>query len=197
MSFNHAIALTGGIATGKSTASAFFRTMGFTVIDADTIAHKVLEDQRSEIGCMFGEAVISGGRVDRKALGRIVFADTARRRELEGLLHPLIEKEISRQATVEDAHGKPYFIDIPLFYERAVYPIERVAVVYAPRALQVTRLMAREGLSEAEALLRLDAQMDIETKRKRATWVIDNTADLSHLKHECERVAQLIRRDML
>jgi len=121
MSFNHAIALTGGIATGKSTASSYFRTLGFAVIDADTIAHEVLEDQRSAIGRMFGEAIVSGGRVDRKALGRIVFADAARRRELESLLHPLIQEEIARRASAEDAHGKPYFIDIPLFYERAVY----------------------------------------------------------------------------
>jgi len=116
MSFDHAIALTGGIATGKSTASAFFRTWGFTVIDADTIAHEVLEDQRSAIGRMFGEAIVSDGRVDRKALGQIVFADTARRRELESLLHPLIQEEISRRASIENAHGQPYFIDIPLFF---------------------------------------------------------------------------------
>ncbi len=197
MNFRHAIALTGGIATGKSTASGIFRALGFVVIDADTIAHEVLEEQREAIGHMFGAELVSGGRVDRKALGRIVFADINRRKELETLLHPLIQGEITRRASIEDARGEPYFIDIPLFYERAVYPIERVAVVYIPRKMQIVRLMAREGLDEDEVLQRLDAQMDIEVKRERATWVIDNTADLPRLEQECARVAQWIRRDML
>ncbi len=189
MAFEHAVVLTGGIATGKSTAATIFSALGFGVIDADTIAHEVLNAQHEAIGRMFGGSLIHGDRVDRKALGRIVFADSKKRRQLEALLHPLIQQEIERRAAQQDAHHKPYFIDIPLFYERAAYPIERVVVVYAPRELQIERLMAREGLSRAEALQRLDAQMDIEDKRRRATWVIDNTADLVHLQNECERIA--------
>ncbi len=194
MVFDSAIVLTGGIATGKSTAATIFAALGYVVIDADTIAHAVLDRQSTVIGKMFGPDVIHGDRVDRKVLGRIVFADTQKRRELEALLHPLIEQEITRRAAVEEARGKPYLIDIPLFYERAAYPIEQVAVVYAPREIQITRLMAREGLSEAEALQRLDAQMDIEEKRVRATWVIDNTGDRTELERECERVSRLIQR---
>jgi len=197
MAFNSAIVLTGGIATGKSTAATIFAALGCVVIDADTIAHTVLDGQSTAIGKMFGSDLIHGDRVDRKALGRIVFADAEKRRELEALLHPLIEQEITRRAAVEEARGKPYLIDIPLFYERAAYPIEQVAVVYAPRELQITRLMAREGLSEAEALQRLDAQMDIEEKRLRATWVIDNTGDRAELERECERVSRLIRSPMV
>ena len=189
MTFEYAVVLTGGIATGKSTAATILTALGFGVIDADTIAHEVLDAQHETIGRMFGTGLIHGDRVDRKALGRIVFADNGKRRELETLLHPLIQQEIARQAAERDARQKPYFIDIPLFYERAAYPIERVVLVYAPRSLQITRLMTREGLSEAEALQRLDAQMDIEDKRHRATWVIDNTADLTRLQNECERIA--------
>ena len=193
MAFDSAIVLTGGIATGKSTAAPIFARLGFVIIDADTIAHAVLDGQFTAIGQMFGSDLIRGDRVDRKALGRIVFADVQKRRELEALLHPLIEEEITRQAAIEETRGKPYLIDIPLFYERAAYPIKQVAVVYAPRELQIARVMARDGLSEAEALQRLDAQMDIEEKRLRATWVIDNTGDRTALERECERVAHLIQ----
>ena len=197
MSFNTAIVLTGGIATGKSTVATIFAGLGFAIIDADTIAHTVLDGQSTAIGDMFGLDLIHENRVDRKALGRIVFADVQKRRELEALLHPLIEEEIASQAAIEETRGKPYLIDIPLFYERAAYPIEQVAVVYAPRELQIARLMAREGLSEVEALQRLDAQMDIEEKRLRATWVIDNTGDRAALERECERVTQLIQQRMV
>ena len=195
MVFDYAVALTGGIATGKSTASTILRALGFAVIDADTIAHEVLDAQHAAIAEMFGAELIHGERVDRKALGRIVFADPQRRRELEALVHPLIGQEIERRAVVHDARRAPYLIDIPLFYERGAYPIDRIVVVYAPRRLQIERLMAREGMSEAEALQRLDAQMEIETKRRRATWVIDNQGDLAELEAECERVRDAIRAD--
>jgi dephospho-CoA kinase len=195
MAYRYAVALTGGIATGKSTASTIFRALGFAVIDADTIAHGVLDSQHAAVAEMFGEDLVYADRVDRKELGRIVFGDIAQRRRLEGLVHPLIGEEIARQADVLDARQEPYFIDIPLFYERQAYPIERVVVVYTPRSLQIERLMARERMSEVEALQRLDAQMDTETKRQRATWVIDNQGDLSELQTRCEQVGEAIRAD--
>ena len=195
--FDSAVVITGGIATGKSTAASFFTDRGWTVIDADTIAHAVLDEQAEAIGRRFGSELIDGGHVDRKALGQIVFADAEKRRELEALLHPRIEEAIIRRAADEEVHGKPYLIDIPLFYERAAYPIERVVVVYAPRELQRSRLAARNGLSEAEVIQRIGAQMDIEEKRRRATWVIDNSGDHAQLTRECNRVRQLILDDFL
>lgn len=195
MAFEHAVALTGGIATGKSSAASIFESMGWAIIDADTIAHTVLDAQHVQVVNLFGRALVHDGHVDRPALGRIVFGDAEKRRQLEALVHPRIYEAIRARAVREDAHQKPYLIDIPLFYERAAYPIERVVVVYAPRSLQKTRLMQREGLSEAEALQRLDAQMDIETKRRRATWVIDNRGDRTQLRKECIRIATAIAKD--
>jgi len=193
MAFEHAVALTGGIASGKSSASAIFRDRGWVIIDADTIAHDILNQQHAAVGQLFGHTLVQDGMVDRKALGKIVFGDAARRRELEALLHPLIQEEITQKARHYDTLAEPYLIDIPLFYERKAYPISRVALVYAPRDVQITRMMHRDGLTHAEAIQRLDAQMDIETKRKYATWIIDNTGDLSHLKQECIRVSEMIR----
>ena len=195
MSFQYAIALTGSIATGKSTVAKIFTQFGFTVIDADRIAHEILEKQQESIGQLFGRNLIVEGKVDRKALGRIVFADNQKRKKLEALLHPLIFDEIKRLSIEEEKLQKPYLVDIPLFFESKRYPIEKSLVVYTPKAIQLKRLMLRDGYNEQEALQRIEIQMDVEEKRKRATYIIDNRDDLIALKHECIRVKEKIEKD--
>ena len=191
--FQNAIVLTGGIATGKSTVSSLMALSGFRIIDADKIAHSVLDDSIEEIVRVFGERFIADGRVDRKELGRVVFADTQKRKELEKIVHPKIKAEIETQAKKQEALGKPYLIDIPLFFEReGVYDIEKTIVVYAPKEVQLERLIKREGLSETEAKQRINAQLPIESKREKATFLIDNSKDLHHLQNECERVKKEI-----
>jgi len=187
--FEKAIALTGGIGTGKSSASAILSLFGFRVIDADKIAHSVLDSKANEIAQRFGkEFILSDGKVDRKRLGRVVFADKELREELESIVHPSIREEIEKASLEQERLGKPYLIDIPLFFERGNYPIDRVITVYAPKELQIERIMKRDSLSKDEALQRIDAQMDIEEKRRLATWVIDNSGSLKQLQNECERV---------
>jgi len=195
MAFKYAIALTGSIATGKSTVAKFFLLFGFTVIDADSVSHRVLDEQHKEIEKMFGQGLSQNGKVDRKALGAIVFADKRKRRKLEALLHPLIFDEIKKSAIEEDKFQKPYFVDIPLFFENERYPIEKSLVVYTPKEEQLKRLMQRDGYNEKEAISRIETQLDIEDKRKFATYVIDNSGDLNQLKQECERVKEKILGD--
>jgi len=188
----HAIVLTGGIATGKSSAAEYFRSYGFEIVDADKIAHRMLDDQAGQIAKLFGAQFLSGGKVDRKALGSVVFADSHKRKVLESLLHPLIREEVAVQAEKLEQESTPYLIDLPLFFESGAYPFEQVIVVYAPREIQLQRLMAREGYDEAEALRRIDAQMDIEQKRIQATYLIDNSGERTQLEQECLRVRDLI-----
>ena len=189
MAFRHAVALTGGIASGKSSACNLLRLYGLRIIDADTIAHGVLDREADAVRRLFGaEYLDPEGGVDRKRLGRLVFSDPAARKELEALLHPKIFDAIAAQSERHDALGGPYIVDIPLFFERGDYPIGKVVVVYAPRALQKIRLMARDGLDEEAAEARLAAQMDIEEKRRRADWVIDNSGNLKQLQQETERI---------
>ncbi len=195
MAFEYAVVLTGSIATGKSTVSKLFASLGFHIIDADQIAHQILEEQSGKIAEMFGEDLIVGGKVDRKALGAIVFSDTAKRKALEALLHPLIYTEIERLSDKEDRLAKPYLVDIPLFFEGGRYPIERSLVVYTTPEQQLERLMRRDGYSRQEALDRIATQMPVEEKRKRATYVIDNSGTLTHLKEECTRVHKEIIKD--
>ena len=195
MSFKYAIALTGSIATGKSSTVAQLSSFGFHIIDADKIAHQILDEQHQAVADMFGEALVDEGKVDRKALGAIVFSDSTRRKALEALLHPLIYREIERLSVEQDKLQKPYFVDIPLFFEGGRYPIERSLVVYTTKEQQLERLMQREGYSEEEALNRINTQIPVEEKRKRANYVIDNSGTLMQLKKECERVKEEILND--
>ena len=195
MAFEYAIALTGSIATGKSTASKALTAFGFHMIDADQIAHKILDEQYLTVAELFGEILIDEGRVDRKALGAIVFSDSAKRKQLEDLLHPLIYDEIKRLSDQQDLLKKPYFIDIPLFFEGDRYPIEKSLVVYTRPAQQLERLMSRDSYTREEALARIKTQIPVEEKRKRARYVIDNSGTLTQLKDECERVREEILHD--
>ncbi len=193
--FTYAVALTGGIATGKSTVAKIFATLGFEMIDADKVGHEVLDAQSLKIAEMFGADIVSNAKVDRKALGAIVFASKTKRESLEALLHPLIYDEIEKQASILDLKKKVYLVDIPLFYEGSRYPIEKVLLVYTPAALQLERLMQRDKSSKEAALKRIQSQMDIEVKVKKARYVIDNSVTLTELETECKRVAQEIKKD--
>ena len=195
MAFDYAVVLTGSIATGKSSVVDILLSDGFHVIDADKVAHHILDGQHQKIAQEFGADLIKNDKVDRKALGAIVFADTAKRKMLESLLHPLIYDEIVRQAIEQDRSKKPYIIDIPLFFEGGRYPIERSIVVYATKEQQLKRLMQRDGYNTEDALNRIETQIDVEKKRKKATYVIDNTGDLKQLQQECERVKEEILGD--
>ena len=188
MSFRYAVVLTGSISTGKSTVLKLFSSWGIQSIDADKIAHQILEEQSVKVAEMFGRSLIVEGKVDRKALGTIVFSDVSKRQELEALLHPLIYTEIERLSLQKDLLGKPYLVDIPLFFEGGRYPIKKSLVVYATAEQQLDRLMHREGYSRQEALDRIATQIPVEEKRKMATYVIDNSGTLTQLKQECERV---------
>ena len=195
MAFKYAVALTGGIATGKSSVAKMFESDGFTVIDADRIAHEILEEQKGKIVDMFGEMMIVEGKVDRKALGAVVFADPLKRKALEQLLHPLIYTRIEDEAKAEDKKRKPYIVDIPLFFEGKRYPIERSLVVYASQVQQIERAMQRDGLGREAVLERIAAQIDIEEKRYMADFVIDNSGDQTQLRVEYAKAKEAIEKE--
>jgi dephospho-CoA kinase len=184
-SFEYAIALTGGIATGKSTASKIFQSLGLEVIDADSIAHKILNINYLHIASLFGDNLIVNNKVDRKALGAIVFDDKEKRQKLEAFLHPLIYDAIIAESLLLEKKEKYYLLDIPLFFETNRYPISKVCLIYIPQTLQVERLMQRDNSSKEEAFKRIDTQISIEDKIKISTYVIDNTKTLALLEERC------------
>jgi len=188
MAFRYAIALTGGIATGKSSVSKLFAQDGFDIIDADKVAHMMLDRYASSIASKFGSHIVSGGEVNRKVLGELVFNDEEKREELEELLHPAIYEEIATISESFDTEFRPYIIDIPLFFEGGSYDIDDIVVVYASAQLQLQRLMQRDGISEEDALLRINAQLPIEHKKSLATHLIDNSSTVDNLINEYKKV---------
>ena len=195
MGFKYAIALTGSIATGKSSAARILTTLGFTIIDADTVAHQILNEQHLAIATLFGDALVVNGEVDRKALGSVVFTDEVKRKQLEALLHPLIYEEIEKRASELDTLKTPYLVDIPLFFEGKRYPIKKSLVVCTTEVLQLQRLMQRNDYSKEEALARMATQISIDKKCKMGDYVIDNSGTLAQLEHECQRVKEEIVKD--
>lgn len=194
MAFEYAIALTGGIATGKSTVASLLGLSGLRIIDADIISHKILDQNVAWVQEHFGDEFIgTRGKVDRPALGKVVFADPEKKAELEAFLHPLIRAEIERQSEKQDSFKYPYLIDIPLFFEGNAYDIEDSVVVYTPADVQLERFMKRNGFSEEESKRRIASQMPIDEKKARATWVIDNSLNLKHLQKECYAFVEAIK----
>jgi dephospho-CoA kinase len=193
--YEYAIALTGGIATGKSTVASLMKLHGIAVIDADEIAHELLDIHHLEIARMFGEQYMKNGKVLRTELGKIIFTDEAKKKELEAFIHPLIREEIEKRAAVYDSREFPYLIDIPLFFENGAYDIKDSVVIYTPPEVQLERYMKRNGLSEEEAKVRINSQMSIDEKKARATWVIDNSTSLKHLQAECEAFVDRIKEE--
>lgn len=193
MAYEHAIVLTGSIGTGKSTVSKMLQAHGFELIDADTISKEILPLHVKEVRALFGEGVIVNEAIDRKALGAIIFNDKAEREKLNALMRPLIREEILKRSEVLEQKGKPYIIDIPLYYESEGYDCKVVVVVYAPVEVQRKRLMQRENFTKEEAQKRIDAQISIEEKKILADFLINNSFDLKFLESEIEKFIQYVR----
>jgi len=193
MAYEYAIALTGSIATGKSTVASLLLLNGMRVIDADTISHEILDASTLWIEETFGREFIKFSKVNRAKLGELVFSNNEAKKTLEEYLHPKIKVEIERRSEKQDRLKFPYLIDIPLFFENNNYNIKDSVVVFTPSDVQLERFMKRNGYSKEESLKRIATQLPIEVKRDRATWVIDNSKNLKHLQQECENFVEIIK----
>ena len=170
------IGLTGSIACGKSTVAAMLREAGCPVVDADAVSRGLTApggEALPAVRAAFGDGVFDGEILDRRALGSLVFADAAQRTRLNAILHPLIIDRVFAELDALSRDHSPVFADVPLLYECGMQSgFDRVWVVAAPRAVALTRLMARDGLPEAEAARRIDAQMPLGEKLRLADAVI-------------------------
>ncbi len=193
MAFKYAIALTGGIATGKSTVASLLALNGMRVIDADSISHEILDASVSWVKETFGNQFVNGAKVNRAELGNLVFSDEEKKKILEDFLHPKIRAEIEQRSIKQDGFKFPYLIDIPLFFENGAYDIKESVVVYTPSNVQLDRFVKRNGYSEEESLKRIASQMPVDDKKAKATWVIDNSKNLKHLQQEVEDFVEKIK----
>ena len=170
------IGLTGSIACGKSTVSAYLRDLGIPVVDADAISHAMTAPGGNALPALraaFGDAVFDGEILNRRALGSLVFSDPAQLERLNAILHPMIIAEIQTQLDALDSAHPLVAGDVPLLYECGMeHLFDRIWVVSVPRDVQIARIMERDHLTEAEAAQRISAQMPLPEKEARADAVI-------------------------
>jgi dephospho-CoA kinase len=193
------VALTGGIATGKSHVLQEFRKRGVPCLDADELAHGVTTagtEATARIAERFGREVLdSSGAVDRQRLGAIVFVDASARRTLEEIVHPAVYRAIAAgMRAFELLDRSPVAIaDIPLLYETGhASDFDRVIATVCPRHMQIRRLKER-GLSEAEAEQRLAAQMSADEKALQANYIIQTDDTIESTNAQVDQILTVLK----
>jgi dephospho-CoA kinase len=202
------VGLTGGIATGKTTVAGHFSAWGATVVDADVLARELVEPGAAGYAPVvqeFGPGIVdAAGRIDRTALGRIVFADPARRTRLEAILHPLIfaaeEAALDRLAAskpdVLAGNAGIAVVNAALLVEAGTYKrYQRLVVVHCDEAIQVERLLRRDRLTRDEAQARIRAQMPTREKLKLAHYAIDTSDGEKETEARSRDVFEALLRD--
>jgi len=195
------VAVTGGIASGKSAVSKMLEKVGAPVIDYDVVAREIVEPGKpawKDIVACFGEDVLKENRrIDRKKLSDIVFRDTEKRKKLEGFTHPRIIEEAERQAD-EIARKNPKAIiqvAVPLLIEINIqHKFHKVLLVYVPRETQIERLLKRDAITREAAESILRAQMPIDEKLKYADFVIHNEGTLDETARQVEQVWEELKK---
>lgn len=197
---NDCFGLTGGIATGKSTVAGMLKELGCRIIDTDLIAREVVQPGQpalKEIAERFGNEVLNKeGTLDREALRRIIIDDPKKREMLNAITHPRIGLEVLRQVDEYRAEksGMPIIVDVPLLYEAGWHTLfPTVILVYVPVEVQIERLMRRDRLSKEEAEKTLTFQMSIEEKKKRASFIIDNSGTVEETREKVRELFEKLR----
>ena len=194
------VGLTGGIGSGKSTVTRMFKDEGAYVIDFDHLACLVVEPDKPawrDIIDYFGPGVLSSDRtLNRSALAEIVFSDEKSRKALEGLTHPRIfeEGDALINAIKREDPSSVVIMDIPLLFEFDLNKrFDKIILVYVTIAIQIERVVKRDGLSTEEVEKRLNAQIPIEEKRALSDYIIDNKGSINDTKDQVRKVAHELK----
>ena len=193
------LGLTGGIASGKSWVASQLRDLGFRVLDADSLGHKLMEPGHSayaELVDHFGREILYPDNfIDRKKLGAIVFADPVKLARLNAILHPKIESAMNAQFEAWRTEGttQPVFVEAALLVEAGMHKrLDGLVVVYCSPEQQIKRLTSR-GLGENEARRRIALQLPNEEKLKHATYTIDTSGTIEQSREQVESLAKNLR----
>ncbi|QVY60639.1 dephospho-CoA kinase [Cytobacillus gottheilii] len=184
------IGLTGGIASGKSTVSSMLKQMGFTVIDADIEARLAVEkgtEAYEEIVRHFGEDILNETEeIDRAKLGSIIFQEEEQRLKLNSIVHPAVRQQMLQKKEAAIQKGESLIIlDIPLLFESKLeYLADQTLLIYVDEQTQLARLMARNKLTEDEAIARIRSQLPLADKKKLADDIIYNNGTIEETQHQ-------------
>jgi len=193
------IALTGGIASGKTTAARQFAKLGAEIIDFDKLARVVCAKGTSVLQQFvrkFGKDILTKtGRLNRKKLGKLVYGNQRKRRSLEAIVHPAIMVEVSKKLNTIKC-GRVIILDVPLLFETGLdrFAVKTI-VVWAREEQQSERLKKRDGLNDREISLRLSSQMPLSIKKKKADFVIDNSGKAAQAGKQVKKVWELLTKD--
>ncbi|MGM0885492.1 MAG: dephospho-CoA kinase [Bacillota bacterium] len=188
------IGITGGIASGKSTVSLYLQELGFTIVDADLASRAVVEpgeEAHHQVVKAFGEDILlTDGNIDRVKLGSIIFNDQEKRLLLNGIVHPAVRNWMRVKTEAALSSGEEtVFMDIPLLFEsKLTFMVDKTLLIYVDEQVQLKRLMNRNGLSETEALARINSQMPLADKKALADAVIDNNGDINETKRQVKTI---------
>ncbi len=188
------IGLTGGLASGKSTAARTLAELGARIVDADQVAREIVapgQPALAEIVRSFGrEMLLPDGTLDRKRLGAAIFADADKRRTLNAITHPRIAVETQARLARLREEGVPVAIyEAALLVENGVHEaLDGLIVTVCDEATQLERLVARDGFTQEEARARIVAQAPAAKKLEAATWVVDTSGPLTDTKTQLARI---------
>jgi len=196
------IGITGSLGTGKTTVAKIFKRMGAIVLDADEIARRLIEPNTpawTRIKGYFGEGILrKDGRINRKALAKEVFSDRRRLNKLCGIIHPLVYKEIEKKVKeIKKSNAKAVVaLDVPLLLESGGRSkVDKLVVVTAARDVQIKRAIRKFGLTRAEILQRIEAQMPLSEKERAADFIIDNKGSLSATERQAVKIWKNLARE--
>ncbi|MGL5964633.1 MAG: dephospho-CoA kinase [Fusobacteriaceae bacterium] len=179
--------LTGGIASGKSTASRILKEIGYKIYDADIIAHEALKQEscKKKIKKEFGEIVFDKtGEVNRKILREIAFSDKDNLRKLNSIVHPIVIKEFEK-IKENSVSEKIIIFDIPLLFEAKLeYLCDKIVLIYTKREIQIKRVIERDKNSQDLAEKIIDSQESLENKKLKSDYCIENSKNIFELKKE-------------
>lgn len=192
------VALTGGIATGKSYVATRLKEAGIPIVDADVLARDVVAPGTPALAAIrkrFGpDAVRRDGSMDRVRVGQIVFKDKRARLDLEAIIHPAVIKAINEFFNTLPKRTPFAVADIPLVFETGrEKEFDAIVVVACPREMQIERMMERNKLSKEDAERRLNAQLPIEQKVKKATYVINNVGTFEELNTQVDELIEKLK----
>ena len=190
------IGITGSIACGKSTVSDYLKEKGYTIIDADKLGHVALtsEDVKRRLSETFGANILVNNEISREVLAKLVFGNDNNLKKLNNIIHPKI-KELILKLQEQHKDEDMVFLDIALLYEaNFVDLVEKVAVVYVDKGVQLERLMTRNSLSKEEALKRIESQMSPQEKASLGDFVINNSYSKEDTFQQIDEILEKLKR---
>jgi dephospho-CoA kinase len=193
------IGVTGQLSTGKSTVSALLAQSGAAIINADLLAHRALRRNGAcfkKVVRTFGNEILNKGEIDRAVLAKIVFADKAKLKKLEGIIHPFVIKETRRQVGLFRKSGKRIVVlDVPLLFETQMdRGTDFTIAVKASRAVQLIRIAQQGKIERLEALRRMRSQLSMTEKARRADMIVNNGGTLEQTEKQVAKILAMLKR---